>query len=230
MKRKAIRTIHVFAMPGNRHKGVLVAGRLVLACALGRSGITHCKREGDGGTPAGWFSPRQLMYRPDAGRRPATLLPLRPIRPDDGWCDASGDRNYNRPVRRPYAASSEALWRADRLYDLVIDIGHNRSSRVQGRGSAIFLHVARQGPGRTALAATEGCIALPQAALRKLLACMGKSTRIGIGEGCARGAARAGRASARVSGAGGRSWHRRGRRQRRPLAEDGTADPHMRRP
>ena len=90
----------------------------------------------------------------------ARRLPARAIRPDDGWCDASADRNYNRPVRHPYSASAERLWRSDGLYDLVVVLAYNERPRVRGRGSAIFMHVARPG-----YAPTEGCIALARAHL-----------------------------------------------------------------
>ncbi len=93
-----------------------------------------------------------------------TSLPVKPISRDDGWCDAPADRNYNRPVRLPYAASAEAVWRADRLYDIVVVLSHNTRPRVRGSGSAIFLHVAKPG-----YAPTEGCIALRREHLLALL-------------------------------------------------------------
>lgn len=83
------------------------------------------------------------------------MLPLRQLRPTDGWCDAPQDRNYNRRVVRPYPASAERLWREDGLYDVVVVLGCNDVPRVRGRGSAIFLHVARPG-----YAPTEGCVAI----------------------------------------------------------------------
>jgi L,D-peptidoglycan transpeptidase YkuD (ErfK/YbiS/YcfS/YnhG family) len=91
------------------------------------------------------------------------------MRSDDGWCDAAGDRNYNRHVRHPYPSSAERLWREDELYDLVVVLDHNRRPRVQGRGSAIFMHVARGG-----YAPTQGCIALSATHLRRLIALAGK--------------------------------------------------------
>ena len=66
-----------------------------------------------------------MFYRPDRVRRPQTRLKVRPLRPRDGWCDAPGDRNYNRAVALPYPASAESLWRADRLYDVVVVLGYN---------------------------------------------------------------------------------------------------------
>ena len=135
--------------------GIVIFGPLVLACALGRSGRRVLKREGDGATPVGRWAVREAFYRPDRIRRPQTRLKVSPIRPRDGWCDAPGDRNYNRAVTLPYAASAETLWRDDRLYDLVLVLGYNDRPRVQGRGSAVFLHLASAG-----LAPTAGCVAL----------------------------------------------------------------------
>ena len=37
------------------------------------------------------------------------------------------------------------MWREDHLYDVVIDLAWNRGPVVRGRGSAIFLHLARPG-------------------------------------------------------------------------------------
>jgi L,D-peptidoglycan transpeptidase YkuD (ErfK/YbiS/YcfS/YnhG family) len=101
-------------------------------------------------------------------RRPRARLPLRPIRPNDGWCDDPADRNYNRPVRHPYPASAERLWRQDHLYDVVVLLTHNVRPRVRGRGSAVFMHVARPG-----YAPTEGCIALRRGHLLALVQWLG---------------------------------------------------------
>jgi L,D-peptidoglycan transpeptidase YkuD (ErfK/YbiS/YcfS/YnhG family) len=133
-------------------------------CALGRNGRRTGKREGDGATPIGEFPLRSIRYRPDRGPRPPTWLSATPLRPNDGWCDAAEDRNYNRPVRHPYPASAEEMWRADGLYDLVVVMGYNDRPRVKGRGSAVFMHVARPG-----MLPTEGCVALTRPHLERLL-------------------------------------------------------------
>jgi L,D-peptidoglycan transpeptidase YkuD (ErfK/YbiS/YcfS/YnhG family) len=111
----------------------------------------------------------QVLYRADRVPRPQTVLPARRLKTDDGWCDAVGNGNYNRWVRLPYPASAERLWRGDALYDLVIVLDHNRRPRMQGAGSAIFIHVARPG-----YQPTEGCVAL---ALRHLLMLLAMARR-----------------------------------------------------
>jgi L,D-peptidoglycan transpeptidase YkuD (ErfK/YbiS/YcfS/YnhG family) len=167
----ALKRIVVRAKPGAPARGVLFAGPLVLPCALGRGGIRHAKRESDGATPAGRFALGAARFRPDRTQRPATLLKARPLRPGDGWCDEVGDRNYNRPVPHPYPVSHERLWRDDGLYDILIEIGCNVRPRVQGGGSAIFLHIARPG-----LTPTEGCVALSRRDLARLLPRLGPRT------------------------------------------------------
>lgn len=126
-------------------------------CAIGEGGLRPEaeKVESDGATPVGCFTLRRLLYRADRISKPETRLPSAALAPEDGWCDASGDPAYNRPVRLPYGASHERLWRDDAIYDVIVIIGHNDDPPAVDKGSAIFLHVAR--PGYTP---TQGCVAL----------------------------------------------------------------------
>ena len=153
--------------------GVASIGALRFPCALGRSGRRAVKREGDGASPIGRWPARQVFYRPDRIARPMTGLPVRRIAPSDGWCDAPHDRNYNRRVRLPYAASAEEMWRGDGLYDLVVELGYNDRPRRRGCGSAIFMHVAREGYEPTA-----GCVALERVHLLRLLRRMRTGTHV----------------------------------------------------
>ncbi|WP_170314563.1 L,D-transpeptidase family protein [Aquibium carbonis] len=156
--------IVVRARPGQATRGLLAAAGTVFPCALGRGGITAFKREGDGGTPLGAMKLLWGYRRPERGWPPPTRLAILPAAPWLGWCDAPGDRNYNRPVRLPYAASCETMQRADRLYDVVAVLDWNMRPAIRGRGSAIFLHIAKPG-----YLATEGCIAVSPATMRRLL-------------------------------------------------------------
>jgi L,D-peptidoglycan transpeptidase YkuD (ErfK/YbiS/YcfS/YnhG family) len=156
-----------------RTKGILLAGTLALPVALGRGGIKANKREGDGGTPRGRFRLVRLWWRADRHPRPATLLPARRIRPDDSWCEDPADRHYNQPVTVPAGSKADRLARADSLYDFLIELDHNTRPRVAGRGSAVFIHVARPG-----FAPTAGCVALELSALRRLLAWLGRHSAI----------------------------------------------------
>jgi L,D-peptidoglycan transpeptidase YkuD (ErfK/YbiS/YcfS/YnhG family) len=108
---------------------------------------------------------RRVLYRPDRGPAPKTALPVQIIEPDDGWCDDPADANYNRPIKHPCPAGAEHLWREDGVYDLLVVLGHNDDPVVAGKGSAIFVHLARPD-----YAPTEGCVALARADLEALLA------------------------------------------------------------
>ena len=168
--------ITVFSSPREPSRGLLRYGPLTLKCALGRSGVTYLKREGDGATPAGRLRLLRLILRPDRGLRPRTALPCRVLRPNDGWCEDPRSGLYNRPIRLPSAAGHETMWRDDRLYDIVGVLDWNMRPRVRGRGSAIFLHLARPGHRPTA-----GCIALEKKDLRLLLAAVGPKVEFVVG-------------------------------------------------
>ena len=165
--------IRIHRRPGERSQGWLRAGSLVVPVALGRGGIRAHKREGDGGTPRGRFHPRQLWWRADRLPRPATRLTARRIGPHDAWCEDPADRRYNRHVRRSANEPGDRLKRNDRLYDMVVEIDHNTRPRVAGRGSAVFIHVARDG-----FAPTAGCVGLRPRDLRILLSKVSRKTRI----------------------------------------------------
>jgi L,D-peptidoglycan transpeptidase YkuD (ErfK/YbiS/YcfS/YnhG family) len=175
MRRDSLVTIRIRTRPGRRSQGWLFAGPLAFRVAIGRSGIRASKHEGDGSTPQGCFHPARLWWRADRLPRPRTLLPARRIGPTDAWCEDPYDRRYNRPFRRSANEPSDRLQRDDDLYDLIVEIDHNTRPRVAGRGSAVFVHVARP-----AFAATAGCVALRRRDLRTLLARISPKTRIMI--------------------------------------------------
>jgi L,D-peptidoglycan transpeptidase YkuD (ErfK/YbiS/YcfS/YnhG family) len=145
--------------------GRLVLRGQVFRAALGRSGVTRLKQEGDGATPAGLLPLRRVLYRADRLAPPECAVAVEPLALDDGWCDDPGHADYNRMVRLPHDARHEELWRRDALYDIIGVLGWNDAPVVKGRGSAIFLHVARPDG-----APTEGCVALALPDLRQVLA------------------------------------------------------------
>jgi len=148
-------------------------GSHVWQAAVGRSGIGPKRAEGDGISPLGCWPIRRVLYRADKIAAPVSVFPTFAIAPDDGWCDAPDHPDYNRPVRRPFAASHEEMWRSDDLYDIVVVLGQNDAPVVPGAGSAIFLHVASPGYGPTA-----GCAALTRADLLAFLAEANPETRL----------------------------------------------------
>lgn len=160
---------------GDSARGWLIAGKTAIPVALGRGGIKANKREGDGASPRGLFRLVRLWWRADRHPRPRTLLPCRPIRPVDGWCEDPADRRYNRRVDIPQDGTADRLTRADALYDFIIEIDHNTRPRIAGRGSAVFIHAARDN-----FAPTAGCVALELNTLRRLIPRLGPGTVIEI--------------------------------------------------
>lgn len=156
----------IFALFTAFSDGRFIGPNLAARCVLGKGGVAPAaaKREGDGASPLGVWPIRRVLYRPDQGR-PDTNLLTAAITPDDGWCDDPGDAQYNRPVRLPYRASYERLWRDDRAYDLIVVLGHNDDPPASGAGSAIFWHLAQPD-----WRATEGCVAVDRATMLAALA------------------------------------------------------------
>lgn len=159
--------IHATLVPESGSSAKLHCADQILKAVIGSAGIARHKEEGDHATPAGTFALRRILYRADRIARPELGSPLllEPISRHDGWCDDPTHRDYNRQVTLPHPARHETLWRDDHLYDIVGVLGHNDAPPVPGLGSAIFLHL--QSPdGRP----TEGCIALTEPDLRRVLA------------------------------------------------------------
>ncbi|WP_458758868.1 L,D-transpeptidase family protein [Afipia sp. TerB] len=173
---RPLSAIRIRAAAGNPRRGWLLAGHHMIPVALGRGGIIANKREGDGGTPRGVFHPRRLWWRADRFPVPRSFLPIRPITRHDAWSEDPADRHYNQPIRLSGDAPGDRLRRDDHLYDFIIEIDHNTRPRIAGRGSAVFLHLARD-----QFAPTAGCVAMTRSAMLRLLARIGPRTRIVIG-------------------------------------------------
>ena len=117
------------------------------------------RRHAAGADAVRWFSIGRTGHA--AARR---ALDLSRRADDRRLVRCRGDRNYNRPVRHPYPASAERLWRADGLYDVVVVLGYNDRPRI--RDAAAPSSCTWRGAG---YAPTEGCIALARRDLRRLL-------------------------------------------------------------
>jgi L,D-peptidoglycan transpeptidase YkuD (ErfK/YbiS/YcfS/YnhG family) len=165
--------IRIHTAAGHRTRGWLMTESNIIPVSLGRSGIKANKREGDGGTPRGRFQPLRLWWRADRHPRPRTFLPVRAIAPHEAWCEDPSHRRYNQPVRLDRDHAGDRLSRDDQLYDFIIELDHNTRPRVAGRGSAVFLHLARKN-----FSATAGCVAMTEPSMRRLLARIGPRTRI----------------------------------------------------
>ncbi len=175
LRDRPLAVIRIRRAAGDPRRGWLTAGGWTIPVALGRGGIRANKREGDGGTPKGTFRPRRLWWRADRHVRPRTYLTVRAVGPEDAWCEDPTSRHYNRPIRRD-RGGGDRLTRDDHLYDFIVEIDHNSLPRIKGRGSAVFLHLARANFGPTA-----GCVSMTKSAMLRLLARLGPQTKIVIG-------------------------------------------------
>jgi L,D-peptidoglycan transpeptidase YkuD (ErfK/YbiS/YcfS/YnhG family) len=173
---RRLSTLLIIPSVRNRARGFLVAGFSSFPCVIGRSGIVVAKREGDGGTPRADMPLRRLFVRPDKGPMPASLLRRRLMTGTDAWCDDIADRRYNRLISRPPGEAEERLWRADHLYDIVVELGWNDAPVRKGRGSAIFWHLPRAG-----MTPTAGCVATQRDVFRKVLPRLSARARIIVG-------------------------------------------------
>lgn len=157
--------------PGNGSRAILSYGPLFFRAAIGRSGTTTRKREGDGGTPVAEMKILGGYRRMDRIRFPRNRLLLKPIGSRDLWCDEPGHPSYNRPVSAPCKASHEEMRRADELYDLCLVLDWNLLSRKRFGGSAIFFHIAKPDYGPTA-----GCVAISPRDMLRLLPVLRRGT------------------------------------------------------
>lgn len=175
VKAPRINIICVRPAPRDRRRAIVTFGPLTFAAAIGRSGVTAFKREGDGATPIAAMRILGGYRRMDRIRNATTILPLTPIRQKMLWCDAKGNASYNRPVNAPFMASHEELMRADGLYDIVLVMDWNVTARAQGRGSAIFFHLIRPGYEPTA-----GCVAISRRDMLRLLPHIGRHSIVRV--------------------------------------------------
>jgi L,D-peptidoglycan transpeptidase YkuD (ErfK/YbiS/YcfS/YnhG family) len=129
---------------------------------IGRNGFARPdrKREGDGKTPTGSF---RFSFFFGAANKPKVRFPWRHAAPYDYWDDDPASPRYNTWVDTRYHSAGrnpEAL-HVRPSYDDVAVIAYN-TSRIPGRGSAIFLHLTHHSP-------TSGCVALPRSVVLGLL-------------------------------------------------------------
>ena len=158
--------------------GTLTVANREFACVLGKGGVVaaHAKREGDGATPAGTWKLRAGFWRADRLAKPDGPLDFQPIAADMYWDDDPASPHYNTLRRGAPPEHPERLLRADHVYDVVVPLGFNDDPIDPGRGSAIFLHVAR--PERTP---TAGCVALAIDDLLEVLALLTPGPTLTIG-------------------------------------------------
>ena len=155
--------------------GYLKYKDLKFKCALGKSGIGKKKIEGDNITPKGIFGIVKIYYRSDRVKKISSKFRLIKITKKMGWCDDPNSKKYNQLINLPTNCKYEKLYRKDNVYDLVIVLDYNIKPTIKNKGSAIFIHVARQNYKKTA-----GCIALKKSNLILLIKKIKKETKVRI--------------------------------------------------
>jgi L,D-peptidoglycan transpeptidase YkuD (ErfK/YbiS/YcfS/YnhG family) len=153
--------------------GYLKYKNLRFRCALGKAGIGKKKIEGDNISPRGTFSIVKIYYRNDRIKKISSKFRLIKITKKMGWCDDPNSKNYNQLINLPTKYTYEKLYRKDNVYDLLIVLNYNIRPTIKNKGSAIFIHVARQNYKKT-----SGCIALKKSHLTKLIKTIKKNTKV----------------------------------------------------
>ena len=115
-----------------------------IKCSLGKRGIGLKKREGDNITPKGKFKIISIMYRKDKVPYLKSKIKKLVIKKNMGWCDDPKSKSYNKLIKFPFKYKAEKLYRKDNIYDIILVLDFNSKPIKSGKGSAIFIHVAKK--------------------------------------------------------------------------------------
>ena len=159
-----------------KKSGYLKYKNFKFRCALGKGGIKQKEREGDFITPKGKFKLIKIYYRSDRIKKINSTLKKIKIKKNMGWCDDVSSNYYNKQIKINKKIGHEKLHREDNVYDIIVVLNYNLNPIIKGKGSAIFLHVAKKNYNKT-----QGCIALKKNELLYLVSKIKKNTQIRIG-------------------------------------------------
>ena len=159
-----------------KKSGYLKYKNFKFRCALGKGGIKQKEREGDFITPKGKFKLIKIYYRSDRIKKISSVLKKIKIKKNMGWCDDVSSNYYNKQIKINKKISHEKLHRKDNVYDIIVVLNYNLNPIIKGKGSAIFLHIAKKNYNKT-----QGCIALKKNELLSLISKIKKNTQIRIG-------------------------------------------------
>ena len=144
-----------------------------LKCTVGKNGISYKKKEGDNKTPRGKFKIEYILYRKDRIINLRTMLKILEIKKDMGWCDDSNSKNYNQLIKIPFKYSYEKLWLKENIYDIILVLNYNIKPVIKNKGSAIFLHIAKN-----KYQSTRGCIAISKNNIKLLVSKLNLKTKL----------------------------------------------------
>ena len=86
------------------------------------------------------------------------------IKKNMGWCDDPNSKQYNKLVKLPFFYRHEKLFKKENIYDIVLVLNYNMNPIKKNKGSAIFIHVAKNNFRKT-----EGCVAIKKQNLIKIV-------------------------------------------------------------
>ena len=144
-------------------------------CAIGKRGIGYKRKEGDLITPKGKYKIKYILYRKDRVKKIQSKIKKFIIKKNMGWCDDPTSGKYNKLIKLPSRYKYEALYKKENIYDILLVLNYNMSPTIKGKGSAIFIHVAKKNYKKT-----EGCIALKKTHLLKIIRELKRNTRVKI--------------------------------------------------
>ena len=145
------------------NKNYLTYNKLKVRCAIGKKGIGYKRKEGDLITPKGRFKIKYILYRKDRVKF-STKMKKKVIKKNMGWCDDPNSKQYNKLVKLPFFYRHEKLFKKENIYDIVLVLNYNMNPIKKNKGSAIFIHVAKNNFRKT-----EGCVAIKKQNLIKIV-------------------------------------------------------------
>jgi len=92
-----------------------------------------------------------------------------------GWCNDPESKKYNKLIKLPSKSSYEKLYKKNNVYDIILVLDYNMYPTMKGKGSAIFIHIAKKNYKKT-----EGCIAIKKLDLLKIIKEIRNNTRVKI--------------------------------------------------
>ena len=91
------------------------------------------------------------------------------------WCDDPKSKYYIQLIKLPSAFSFEKLYKKENIYDIILVLNFNMKPVIKNKGSAIFIHIAKENYKKT-----EGCVALKKKHLIKILQELERNSKVKI--------------------------------------------------
>ncbi len=92
-----------------------------------------------------------------------------------GWCNDPKSEKYNKLINLPFNYSYEQLFKKENIYDIILVLNYNMNPVKKNRGSAIFIHIAKEKYKKT-----QGCVAVKKTDLIKILKEIKINTKVKI--------------------------------------------------